>query len=181
MRANISITYSLTAASWLLLCSALNADEVTAQVQKDLVALGYDPGTISGESDPATTVAIARFEQDRGMKVSGTVSPELADSISAEVSGQRGGAAAQDPQALRSAQEACLQEQIAAAQEAQKKKRGFGKLFNAVARTATKLGSNKVNEVAWDVYDANATYEDLAGAARDLGLTEDQIAACENP
>lgn len=168
------------------------ADDLTAQVQKDLVALGYDPGTISGDMTPATTVAVAKFEQDRGLKVSGSVSPEVAVALSAEVARQRSGGpvtasatsaapAASDTEMLRAAQQACLQEKLAGAQEAQKKKRGLGRLFNAVARTATQFGNSDLQQLGWDVYDANATYDDLAGAARDLGLAESDIEACRKP
>ena len=141
-----------------------------------------------------TTIAIAKFEQDRGLDVSASVSPELASTLSATVEKQRNGGAvaamptdtsasptADDPDALRAAQQACLQEKLAAAQETQKKKRGLGRLFGAVARTATRFGNNDLQEFGWDMYDANATYEDLAGAARDLGLAEAEIEACQNP
>mgnify|MGYP003668257158 FL=1 len=78
-------------------------------------------------------------------------------------------------------QQACLQEKIAAAQESQKKKRGFGKLMSAVARTAGRLGNHDIARATRDVYDVNATADDLASAAKDLGLTEDDIEACRNP
>jgi hypothetical protein len=81
----------------------------------------------------------------------------------------------------RLAQQQCLQEKVAAAQASQKKKRGLGRLMNAVARTAMRSGNHDFARTAGDVYHANATAEDLAAAARDLGLTEDEVAACANP
>ena len=81
----------------------------------------------------------------------------------------------------KSEQQACLQEKIAAAQKTQKKKRGFGKLMSAVARTAGRLGNHDIARATRDVYDVNATADDLASAAKDLGLTEDEIEACRNP
>ena len=42
-------------------------------------------------------------------------------------------------------------------------------------------GSSDIAKTAGDVYTANSTAEDLTQAAEDLGLTEDDIAACENP
>ena len=90
--------------------------------------------------------------------------------------------AARDAQALEAAQQACLNRKIEQAQNAQKKKRGFGSLFSAVARTASRFGADQVvNQVTSDVNTANATAEDLASAAKDLGVTEDEIAACQNP
>jgi len=87
-----------------------------------------------------------------------------------------GGATAQDPDAAR---QACLQEKVRQAQAAQQKKRGVGKLLGAVSRAASMLGEADVARAAGDVYSANATASDLAEAARDLGLSEDEIAECE--
>jgi hypothetical protein len=84
-------------------------------------------------------------------------------------------------ESLRLAQQQCLQEKVAAAQASQKKKRGLGRLMNAVARTAMRSGNHDFSRTVGDVYNANATAEDLAAAARDLGLTEDEVAACANP
>lgn len=79
------------------------------------------------------------------------------------------------------ARQVCLQEKMAAAQEAQKKKRGFGKLLGAAGRIASRFGNQDITQAAGDIYAAGATADDLEAAARDLGLTEDEIAACENP
>ncbi len=87
-----------------------------------------------------------------------------------------GGATAQDSDAAR---QACLQEKVRQAQAAQQKKRGVGKLLGAVSRAASMLGEADVVRAAGDVYSANATASDLAEAARDLGLSEDEIAECE--
>jgi len=89
--------------------------------------------------------------------------------------------AAADAEALRLAQQACLQEKIAEAQATQKKKRGLGRLMNAVARTAMRAGNHDLARTVGDVYDVNATADDLAAAARDLSITEDDIAVCRNP
>lgn len=89
--------------------------------------------------------------------------------------------AARAPDELEAARQACLQEKIAAAKAAQKKKSGFGKLMSAAARTASRFGNQDVAQIAGDVHAASATADDLAGAARDLGLTEDEIAKCDNP
>lgn len=87
---------------------------------------------------------------------------------------------AQDPAASQAAQQACLQQKIAEAQEAQKTKRGLGRLMGAVTRTVSRYGGPDLSGTVSDIYGANATAEDLAAAARDLGLTEDQVAACRN-
>lgn len=176
----------------IVLPLSVSADELTQRIQKDLVALGYDPGTISGEVTDQTTAAIAQFQAERDMPVTGEVSPLLAGILGAEVNKQRSGGAqasagraapsqAPDPAALKAAQQACLQEKIAAAQESQKKKRGLGRLMSAVTRTASRAGNYDLARTAGDVYAANATADDLAAAAKDLGLTEDEVAACQNP
>lgn len=85
------------------------------------------------------------------------------------------------PENRDAARQACLQEKMAAAQEAQKKKRGFGKLLGAAGRVASRFGNQEIAQATSDLYTAGATADDLEAAARDLGLAEDQIAACENP
>ncbi len=170
------------------------ADELTQRIQQDLVTLGYDPGNVDGELTTNTVIAISQFQAERDMPVTGEVSPLLAGIMAAEITKQSGvkGAApqaslaatpapAEDPGALKAAQEACLQQKIQAAQEAQKKKRGFGRLLSAVTRTASRTGNYDLAQTAGDVYSANATADDLAAAAKDLGLTEDEVAACQNP
>jgi hypothetical protein len=85
------------------------------------------------------------------------------------------------PENADAARQACLQEKVAVAQEAQKKKRGFGKLLGAAGRVASRFGNQDVAQVASDIHGAGATADDVVAAARDLGLTEDEIAACDNP
>jgi len=58
---------------------------------------------------------------------------------------------------------------------------GMGKLLDAVGRTASMPGNAGVARTVGDVYSANATASDLAAAARDLGLTDNEIAECGNP
>jgi hypothetical protein len=53
--------------------------------------------------------------------------------------------------------------------------------MSAVGRAASQFGGADVTSVMGDVYTANATAEDLASAAKDLGLTEDDLAECQNP
>jgi hypothetical protein len=90
-------------------------------------------------------------------------------------------ATAQAPDDREAARQACLQKKIAEAQEAQKKKRGIGKLVSAAARTAARFGNTDMAQAVNEAQAARATADDLAGAARDLGLTEDEISACDNP
>jgi hypothetical protein len=82
---------------------------------------------------------------------------------------------------LKKAQQACLAQKVKEAEEANKKKRGLGLLMSAVGRVASKFGGAEITRAMGDVYSANATADDLAAAAKDLGLTEDDIEACRNP
>ena len=187
----------------LLLVPALAmADDLTQMVQQDLVTLGYEPGAINGEMNTGTIVAISKFQAENDMEVTGEVTPQLAGVLKAAIKKQSnppasapavataydvaGESAApmaptQDPAALQAAQQACLQQKMAEAQAAQKKKRGFGRLMRAVTRTAWQSGNYDMARTVNDIYSANATADDLAAAAKDLGLTEDEVAACQNP
>jgi peptidoglycan hydrolase-like protein with peptidoglycan-binding domain len=175
-----------------LLPTAVSADELTKQIQRDLVVLGYDPGSISGESTLETATAIAKFQAEHGLEITGNASPQVAERLATEVRAMRAGtrtpspapaqaparSAPVDPAARQAAQQACLQEKIAQRQEAQKKKRGLGRLMSAVSRTASRMGNQDVSRTMGDVYSASQTADDLSAAARDLGVTEDEIEAC---
>jgi hypothetical protein len=139
-----------------------------------------------------TVIAISKFQAENQMVVTGEVTPQLAGILSAKVdnpdAAQKTASApavvpepAQDPAALQAAQQACLQRKMEKAQEKQKKKRGFGSLMSAVTRTASQQGNYDIAQTTNDIYQANATADDLASAAKDLGLTEDDIAKCQNP
>lgn len=186
------LTLSILLLSCALLPASVLADELTKQIQRDLVVLGYDPGSISGEGTLETTTAIAKFQAEHGLEITGNASPELAGRLATEVQAMRGGTrsaspanasspakpAPADPAASQAAQQACLQERMAERQEAQKKKRGLGRLMSAVSRTASRMGNQDVSQTMGDVFSASQTADDLGAAARDLGVTDDEIAAC---
>ena len=171
------------------------ADEVTRIIQQDLVTLGYDPGNTNGEATAQTIVAISKFQAEHDLEVTGEPTPQLAGIIKAAIKqqGEKGASAANataaaapaaDPAALEAARQACLQQKIAAAQEANKKKRGFGSLMRAVGRTASRVGGDAAYDIARtsrDIYDVNATAADLESAAEDLGLTQSDLEECRNP
>ena len=183
---------------------ALAADpELIKTAQKDLIALGYDPGNIQGEMDTKTTVAVAKFQAEHNMDVSGEVTPQLVGAIKAALNQKNQPASAtaasapaaapvaapaqaqQQELTLQQRQQACLQEKYAAAQEAQKKKRGMMRLLSAVTRSSGQFGggemANTINQTANEVYSANATADDLSAAAKDLGLTDQEMEECRNP
>lgn len=186
---------------FLLAPCAVLADDLTRIIQQDLATLGYDTGGVDGKMGTKTIIAISKFQAEHDLEVTGEPTPQLAGVIKAAM--RQGGTPQQastatraapvekapDPQAeqaaLRAAQQKCLEEKVAAAEEANKKKRGFGKLVRAVSRTASTFGgselSRQLSRTSYEIYSANATAQDLAGAAEDLGLTEDEVEACRNP
>ena len=165
------------------------ADELTEIIQKDLTAMGYDPGNISGEATMETVIAISKFQAENNLEVTGQPTPQLAGIIKSRSNQKMDGGAnltrGGDPAALEAARQACIQEKVAKAQASQKKKRGFGKLLSAATRTVSRIGGNNalndISRASRDIYDANATAGDLKAAAKDLGLTEDDLEACRNP
>jgi peptidoglycan hydrolase-like protein with peptidoglycan-binding domain len=172
------------------------ADDLTRIIQQDLVTLGYEPGNTDGEATTQTIVAISKFQAEHSLEVTGEASPQLAGVIKAAIKQQNEPAAgatvaatapapATDPAALQAAQQACLQQKIAAAQEANKKKRGLGSLVRAIGRTAGRFGGSElardISQTTYDIYNVNATAADLESAAKDLGLTTDDLEACRNP
>ena len=69
----------------LVLSQGLAADDLTRTIQKDLIALGYDPGNIQGEASTQTVIAISKFQAEHGMEVTGEPTPQLAGVIKAEM------------------------------------------------------------------------------------------------
>ena len=167
-------------------------DELTQMIQQDLTALGYETGGATGEMTTTTAVAISRFQAEHGLEVTGEASPQLAGIVKAAkkdnyvpAASPVAAPAAQDPAVLHAAQQACLEEKMTAAEKRNKKKRGFGSLMSAVSRTATHFGNSEVaqsiSQTTYDLYDADMTAKDLKSAAKDLGLTRDEVEACRNP
>jgi peptidoglycan hydrolase-like protein with peptidoglycan-binding domain len=180
------------------IATTATADELTMMVEQDLKRLGYATGPVDGEETMETVIAISKFQAENNLEVTGEVTSDLARKLMAATPNSGGQAmpaaataaasspqpAAQpemDPAALQAAQNACLQEKVAAAQATQKKKRGLGRLMSAVVRTATRQGDYEMARTANDIYYAGATADDLSAAAKDLGLTDDDVAACQNP
>lgn len=177
------------------------ADDLTKMIEEKLAALGYDTGEVDGESTTETIVAISQYQAEKGMDVTGEASPQLAGILSADVKAMSAPApaaaaeteaaasaeaaadaeAAANAQALQAAQQACLQEKIAAAEQKKKKKKRFGSLLKSVASTATRFGGSDLAKTAGDVYATTSTVEDITATAEALGLTEEDVAACQNP
>lgn len=194
MRKWFTLTLCVVALS--LPASAIaNDPELVKMAQKELIALGYEPGNIQGEMDTQTTVAVSKFQAEHGMDVTGEVTPQLVGAIKAALSQKNQPAATaaapaaapmqQMPQqqqlTLQQRQQACLQEKYMAAQEKQKKKRGMMRLLGAVTRGAAQFGGHEMAAIAGDAYGAAATAQDFSAAAKDLGLTEDEMEECRNP
>lgn len=76
------------------------------------------------------------------------------------------------------AYQACLEEKARERQAAQKKNQGMGRLLGAAGRIAGRLGGDAFTQLIGDAQTTQATADDLAAAARDLGLSEDEIAEC---
>jgi len=168
------------------------ADELTQMVEDSLSQLGYDTGTVDGEADVKTAIAVSQYQAEKGLDVTGEISPQLAGILAADV--KNGGAApapaaapaptaqpAPDPAALAAAQQACLQQKMAEQQAKQQKKKAFGKMLSAIGNTAFKYGDYDTAQTVSEVYNAEASASDIAQAAKDMGLTEQDVADCENP
>ena len=67
----------------------LNFGNLTESIQRHLQALGYDVGDTNGEMSMSTAIAISTFQAEKGMAVTGEVSPQLLGILSAEVDSRR--------------------------------------------------------------------------------------------
>ncbi|MDH3266518.1 MAG: peptidoglycan-binding protein [Gammaproteobacteria bacterium] len=190
----------MTSRVFVLLIATLagiaQADELTMMVEKDLAALGYATGAVDGEETMETVIAISKFQAENQMEVTGEVTPQLAGILSAHVENpdltrepavaaaavpQSAPEPADDAAALQAAQQACLEEKMRNEQERQARKRGLSRLMSAASRTASQQGNYDVAQRMNEVSQANATFDDLAAAAKDFGLSNKQIDKCKNP
>lgn len=161
-----------------------NGDPLVQSIQRDLVALGYDPGNTHGELTTSTVVAISKFQAENNLQVTGEATPQLAGILAAKRDAARSsaGSAGSSAQSLEESQAACLQEKIDAVK---KKKRAFGRFVKAAADSASRYGGTKVSaeveKASAEAYKADATAKDLEEAADALGLSEADIESCRNP
>lgn len=156
-----------------------SADFVVQSIQRDLTALGYDPGSTDGDLNTATVIAISKFQAENGLEVTGEATPQLAGILAAKRdSAATTKGSAKSPE---DAQAACLQQKIDAAK---KKKRAFGKVMKAAANTATRYGganvSNEVEKASREAYRVDATAKDVDEVAKELGISSDDVEACRN-
>lgn len=205
MRIYLALTFCLLISG--VPASAFADEGLVEMAQKDLVALGYDPGNIQGEMSTETIVAVSKFQAEHDMEVTGEVTPQLVGALRAALkqkyqpaptaaaaapapaAAPAAASAAQTPDqqqaSLQARQQACLQEKYAAAQERQKTKRGLMRMLNAVSRTSNQLGGSEVartiGAASSTAYGVNATANDLEQAGKDLGLTPDEMEECRNP
>jgi len=140
--------------------------------------------------DPAMIQAVMGGESPQQ---SAQPDPETMQALQAQMTQMIGGASGMDQAGIEAmqamqmqamqeqAQQACLQQKIAeaqAAQESAQKRRGFGSLMRAVSRLGGDEIAASVAGVGADISEANATITDLQSAAKDFGLTDDQVAEC---
>ncbi|MGD8580559.1 MAG: peptidoglycan-binding domain-containing protein [Lysobacterales bacterium] len=69
--------------------ASMTTDNLVQTVQNYLQALGYDPGPADGKAGTQTMIAISQFQAEKGMKVTGEVTPQLAGILAAEVDARR--------------------------------------------------------------------------------------------
>ena len=171
----------------LLFPLAALGDELTQIVQEDLQTLGYDPGSVDGESSVELAIAVSQFQAEHELEITGEVSPQLAGIIKSTISrtttplnsrtveqGTALVAATAGQDNALAAQQACLQRRLAEAQESGQRRRGFSRFARAVSRTASRLGadglSQRIDDLSSDVSEAGLTASEFRGAAEDLGL-----------
>jgi hypothetical protein len=65
--------------------ASLMTGDLTQSVQNMLRALGYDPGAADGQLSTETIIAISQFQAEKGLGVTGEVTPQLVGILAAEV------------------------------------------------------------------------------------------------
>ena len=63
----------------------LTTNNMTQSVQMHLQALGYDTGNTDGVEALNTTIAVSQFQAEKGVEVTGEISPQLLGLLAAQV------------------------------------------------------------------------------------------------
>jgi peptidoglycan hydrolase-like protein with peptidoglycan-binding domain len=154
----------------------------TAQAAQMQGAAGMNPAAMQGMMqagmDPAAMQAMMAAMQDGAP----AMDPAALQAMQAQgEAAQVQAAPAQTPQQI------CLQQKIAAAQQAQQeqsesaqRRRGFGSLMRGISRLGGGEVVSSIAGVTSEISETTAAIGDLESAARDLGLTEDDVASCQN-
>jgi hypothetical protein len=79
---------------------------------------------------------------------------------------------------MNAAERACLINRVEARNKSQRIKRGLGRLFQAIGRTALRTDRVHLAQNSRDASTTLLTIDDLQGAARDLGIVADDMSAC---
>ena len=97
---------------------------------------------------------------------------------SASGSGQNPGGSAATREPDLAAAQACLEQKIEEAQANQPRRRGLGGLLGGVGRAISQIGNLDIAGLASGLFDPGASEEDIEERARELGLTDADIAEC---
>ncbi len=82
--------------------------------------------------------------------------------------------------AAQEAQQQCLEQKIEEAQASQPRRRGLGGFLGGIGQAVSQLGNLDVAGLARGLYDPDASEEDIEDRARELGLSDEDIAECRS-
>lgn len=77
VRDKIGFAREVTGAPLRILITRRSRQEITADIQSLLNRQGYDAGAVDGLIGPDTWGAVKRFQEDKGLKADGTITPEF--------------------------------------------------------------------------------------------------------
>lgn len=93
-------------------------------------------------------------------------------------SGSGGNAGQADTAAVQAAQQACLEQKIEAARESRPRRRGLGGLLGGVGQAVSQIGNLDIGGLGGGLFGSGASDEDIEERARELGLSDEDIAEC---
>ncbi len=144
--------------------------------QVEMASAMFDPSICGGTGSnffSTVTGGAAAAPGATGRSVPGTAGNATTTSGSAIPGGS---AATREPD-LAAAQE-CLELKIEEAQANQPRRRGLGGLLGGVGRAISQIGNLDIAGLASGLFDPGASEEDIEERARELGLTDEDIAEC---
>ncbi len=192
----------LTLLTLIFFVTSAFADELTLAVEQELERLGYETGAADGDATVETTIAIAKYQAEHGYAITGEASEKLSGALAKTTSiGNAPKVHALQPdksatvvvseKGLNAAREACLKDKMMMSQstwtsnhvtnEVKEQLKDQG-VQAAIQASGIGMGQQIYQLFSqWESDSDSPTTSEAQDMAASLGITEDDINACQRP
>jgi peptidoglycan hydrolase-like protein with peptidoglycan-binding domain len=200
----MTILSQMTLLALILCITPALADELTLTVEQHLARLGYDTGEADGEETVETMIAIAKYQAENGYAITGEASEKLSGALAKTTSvgnapkvralkPDKRAAVVVSDEGLSAAREACLKDKMMISQSTGPNNNVTneikGQLIDQAAQAAIQATGIGMAQQVYTLYSQwksksesdTPKQSEMAAIASSLGISEDDVAACQRP